>query len=274
MTVVEAGGEVFDYYDPRGFSARAYDVLQDTAGHEKTGDADFYAGLAPAGGRVLDVGAGTGRLCIDLARRGFLTGGLEPAASMLDQARRKVAGLPPDVAERITLWQGDVRSWDPPDRFDLVLFSFFCLHHLPTHADVAVALRMAHGALVPGGKVAVHCMGSDVSRWAVREELGVVRINIPQQGIVFETRCWYRGVKPGEGEGDPGKMVFDFVFSVFDKSEQVLERTTDRLIYRPYGPQDVEAALTAAGFTIVDRRDRFPDAPDAAEGQAILVARR
>jgi ubiquinone/menaquinone biosynthesis C-methylase UbiE len=41
------------------------------------------AGLVPPGGRVLDVGAGTGHLALPLAERGFAVTALEPAAAML-----------------------------------------------------------------------------------------------------------------------------------------------------------------------------------------------
>ncbi|TAK84352.1 MAG: class I SAM-dependent methyltransferase [Betaproteobacteria bacterium] len=73
--------------------------------------------------RVLDVGSGTGRLCIPLARSGHTVVGVDFSAGMLDQARHfaEAAG----VADRCTFLQDDVvadgsRVVRPGERYDAV----------------------------------------------------------------------------------------------------------------------------------------------------------
>jgi SAM-dependent methyltransferase len=57
---------------------------------------DALATLAPAGGRVVDLGAGTGHLALPLAARGLEVTAVEPARDMLDRLRADAAarGLP------------------------------------------------------------------------------------------------------------------------------------------------------------------------------------
>ena len=65
--------------------------------------------------RVLELGAGSGRLAIPLARlgarKGFDVVGLEPAAEMRAGAEEKCSLEPADVQRRLTLEAGDMRTW-------------------------------------------------------------------------------------------------------------------------------------------------------------------
>ena len=80
------------------------------SGADVHGEADLVAHLVgpPAGRAVLDAGCGTGRVAIELARRGYPTVGLDVDPTLLDRARAKaptlrwyegdLADLPPEVA--------------------------------------------------------------------------------------------------------------------------------------------------------------------------------
>jgi SAM-dependent methyltransferase len=73
-----------DQYDQR------FDALAST-GHDVHGEAGFVASLGV--GAVLDAGCGTGRVAIELARRGLDVAGIDLDASMLDSARHKAPEL-------------------------------------------------------------------------------------------------------------------------------------------------------------------------------------
>ncbi len=111
------------------------------------GEADLVNDLAPAGGRVLDAGCGTGRVAVELARRGFDVVGTDLDRSMLAVARERG----PDVA-----WHhDDLATLDLPDDlagdgFDVVVAAGNVIPLLAagTEAD-AVARMAAH--LRPGG---------------------------------------------------------------------------------------------------------------------------
>jgi SAM-dependent methyltransferase len=100
----------------------------------------------PAGGRILEIGPGTGRATLPLARRGFSILGLEPGAALAAVAARKLAGFP-DVEVRNLAFE----DWPvEPGRFDLVLAaeSFHWLRPLAGLSGSALALK-------PGGSLAL-----------------------------------------------------------------------------------------------------------------------
>src|SRR5690349_17968025 len=62
-------------------------------GAEVHGEADLVASLlGPPPGAVLDAGCGTGRLAIELGRRGYEAVGVDVDPALLDRARAKAPG--------------------------------------------------------------------------------------------------------------------------------------------------------------------------------------
>jgi SAM-dependent methyltransferase len=143
------------YYAPGSLSAVFYDRITG-ADVKLLGDEDIYAGLAPDAGALLELGAGTGRLTIGLAARGFRVCGVDISPVMLSQAEARVTGLPPDLRERIELRRGDMTSLDLKRTFDLVICPFFTLAHVPTGAAWRNTFAVAARHLPSGGLAAFH----------------------------------------------------------------------------------------------------------------------
>jgi SAM-dependent methyltransferase len=107
---------------------------------------DRLLGGPPA--RVLDAGCGTGRVAIELARRGYEVHGVDRDPQMLAVARRKAPDVPflladladPALAERLA-----------QQPFDLVVLAGNVLCFLAPGTLPAVAETVA-AALVPGGR--------------------------------------------------------------------------------------------------------------------------
>jgi SAM-dependent methyltransferase len=103
-----------------------------------------------AGGPVLDVGAGTGRVSLDLAGRGASVVALDVEAPLLDALRVRAAGRGVDV-QTVT---GDARRFAIDRRFALVVVPMQTLQLLGGAEGRAAFLRRALAHLRPGGRVA------------------------------------------------------------------------------------------------------------------------
>ena len=112
-------------------------------------DLHFYAGLAErSGGRVLEIGAGTGRVTAFLTRRGAAVLGVEPSGEMIvgAQARAAREGLTLDLV------QATAQTFASDERFGLIIAPFNALMHLYTPAEQLAALQNIRAHLAPGGQ--------------------------------------------------------------------------------------------------------------------------
>ena len=109
-------------------------------GKQIHGEADFVEALGPRS--VLDAGCGTGRVAIELARRGIDVVGVDLDPGMLDVARSKA----PDGS-----WvQGDLAGVDLGRTFDVVVMAGNVMIFLAPGTEAMVVANMA-GHLAPGG---------------------------------------------------------------------------------------------------------------------------
>lgn len=172
----------------------------------------LIAGLAPPeGGSVLEIGCGTGRNLIAIARRypGRACHGLDVSAAMLATAAASVAkaGLDRDIR----LAQADATDFDPRALFgragfDRIVISY-ALSMIPPWREV---VRQAMTILPPGGELHIVDFGDQhglpapfraiLNRWLAlfhvtpRPDLAAVLDLLAQQaGIRAQTRSLYRG---------------------------------------------------------------------------------
>jgi SAM-dependent methyltransferase len=113
-------------------------------GHYLHGEADFVSGvLGPPPARVLDAGCGTGRVTIELARRGYDVAGIDVEPAMLDVARQKAPGLNWVLGDLATVALA-------PDAYDLVLAAGNVMIFLQLGTEAVVVDNLA-GAIAPDG---------------------------------------------------------------------------------------------------------------------------
>ena len=102
----------------------------------------FYSALArEAGGPVLEIACGTGRVTIPVAELGFATTGLDVVPGMLEQARRKSIGLP------VRWVEGDARTFDLREQFQLIFLTGNAFQAFVTNADQAALLQRVRAHL-------------------------------------------------------------------------------------------------------------------------------
>ena len=81
-------------------------------------------------GGVLEIGAGTGRVAIHLARNGLRVAALEKSPAMIEVFRKKLASESEDTRARIDIVEGDALNTVLPERYGLCLLSFNFLQQL------------------------------------------------------------------------------------------------------------------------------------------------
>jgi SAM-dependent methyltransferase len=138
-------------HDEYEASAEFYDHVTSYRDRE---DVSFFVEEArAAGGPVLELGCGTGRVLVPTARAGVEIVGLDSSPSMLALCRRRAEAEAPDVGARITLVEGDIRRFDIARTFQLVTLPFRPFQHLLTVEDQLSCLAAIRRHLPPGGRL-------------------------------------------------------------------------------------------------------------------------
>ncbi len=114
------------------------------------GEADFVEGLGVH--TVLDAGCGTGRVAIELARRGLAVVGVDRDPVMLEVARAKAPGLEWVEADLAGLVLPDARDPERPRAFDAVVMAGNVMIFVDPGSEGAVVAALARH-LGPGGRL-------------------------------------------------------------------------------------------------------------------------
>ena len=243
-------------------------ALYDYEYRRRRADVTFYRELArKRGGPVLDLGCGSGRVTVPLARDGHVVHGLDQSEAMLSRLRARIAQLPAAAAQRITASTGDLCTFDVPGRYPLAIAAFNVLEHLYTRGELHACLQRVAAALAPGGVFAFDVQMPDLA-WLIRDPTkrwAKTRFTEPttRRAMFYSTNHDYDPVgqianiriyyDPVDGKG-PARIV--------------------KLSQRKYFPAELEALVAHAGFRVAERYGDFAWQPlvDGAESQVLICA--
>ncbi|MFZ0820173.1 MAG: class I SAM-dependent methyltransferase [Candidatus Acidiferrales bacterium] len=140
-----------DEYTYPDFMPEFYDALPF---YNERRDTEFYLKAAREQGEpVLELGCGTGRVLLPIARAGIRITGFDLSEHMLARLRARLAEEPASVRERVELVQGDMTKLDLGRKFRLITIPFRPFQHLLTVKDQIACLRGIGRHLAPGGQL-------------------------------------------------------------------------------------------------------------------------
>jgi SAM-dependent methyltransferase len=125
--------------------AHLYDLFDDKP------NIDFFLKYASSAGRLIDIGAGTGRIAIPLARRGLDVTCIEPSPGMRSVFEAKIA-REPDLPGIIRIVASHAADFRLGRTFPLAIMSG-CFDHFLDDDERAASLANIAAHLVPGGRL-------------------------------------------------------------------------------------------------------------------------
>ena len=189
-------------------------------------------------GRTLELGSGTGRLLIPLARTGAAITGVDFSSAMLDKARVRARRLP--RLRRPGLVRGDIRALSFADRtFSLVLAPYGVLQSLTTDDDLDAALASVARVLKRRGTFGIDLVPDLVSWKSYRKEM-TLRGRLDGKGVTL-----VESVRQDRGRG---LTIFDEEFIV--GAGPRAQRHQFSLTFRTLAMPAFLDRLTAAEFSV------------------------
>ncbi len=264
--------DLLDDVDPGSREHYGDPALYDYEYRRRRSDVTFYRELARkrlgAGGRILELGAGTGRVTIPLARDGHHVVALDQSPGMLAGLTARVQKLPAAVRDRIAIVQGDLCSFRTAGRFPLVIAAFNVLEHLYTRGEVQACLARVAAHLAPGGAFVFDVQLPDLA-WLIRDShkrWAKTRFTDPTTGraMLYSTNHVY----------DPVSQIV-LIRIYYDPADGRGAGRVIRLSQRKFFPAELEALAAHAGFRVAERFGDFFWAPlDGRSESQVLVLER
>lgn len=250
--------------------AEAYDIADPT----DTGGAFYQALAQEAGGSVLEIGCGTGRITIPIAQMGFPVTGLDIVPGMIERARRKSVGLP---AEWVV---GDGRSFHLDKLFHLIFLTGNVFQFFLTNADQAALLARVRAHLHPDGLFAFETRNP---RWP-----GLAARSEPYEGAFFYLETWAEERSAESYIDAQGRSVQVAHTQAYDHAAQILHLTgykrwrdgvqeqtqITRTALRYTFPQELLALLHAHGFAAIRQYGDWSYEPLTEASPSIIVVCR
>jgi SAM-dependent methyltransferase len=146
------------------------DLYDHVVPHPDREDVGFFVEAAKqAGGPVLEIGCGTGRVLIPCARAGVDVVGLDSSASMLGVCEARLRHESPEVRSRVKLVHADMRRFDLGRTFALVTLPFRPFQHLVTVEDQLACLDAVRRHLVERGRLILDVFNPSLEALVNRE---------------------------------------------------------------------------------------------------------
>lgn len=232
-----------------------------------SGDLEFYLEYAKqAGGEVLDLACGTGRISIPIAEAGIPVTGLDLSQEMLQRARQKAEEA--GVADRIRFVHGDMRRFDLERTFPLVMIPFRSFLHLLHLKEQMNALACIRNHLTPGGKLVMNVFVPKVDHLYEENEKmslrGIYPLDNGEQVLMWDYTRYDHFQQLAEVT-----RTYERVASDGRLQEKVVGRFTLRYIY----PMELHHLLRLNGFQVIERYGSFAKTPfDRHSTELIVVA--
>ncbi len=223
-------------------------------------------------GPVLEVGCGTGRVLLPCARAGATMVGLDLSPRMLEVARHRLDEEPPDVRARVTLIEGDMRTLDLGQTFDLITLPFRGFQHLMTAEEQRCALRRLRAHLAPGGRLVIDVFNPSIP-FMGDERYSIHPMREPEFTMPDGRRV-VRSFRIAARSFVQQTQEVEFTIDVTHpdgREEQHLERFSMRYLFR----FELEYLLECEGFRVEAIYGDYDKSPFGAKypGEIIAVAR-
>jgi SAM-dependent methyltransferase len=241
--------------------------LYDLDCEQHSDDIPFYESLArDAGGAALELGVGTGRVAVALARAGIAVSGIDSSEAMLGRARCRAS----DEGVAVELQRARMERFELGRSFGLIYAAFGTFHHLLTEEAQRSCLASVALHLAPGGTFACDLRPLLFEDWEEGDSVPLFHDwtrMLPGTGELVTKLRAVRNDAASQTKREA--QFFDIV-----ASDGTLRRKTVELELRYLGEGEIRSLVEAAGLAVEGIYGGFSRAAYDEEGDYLIAIAR
>lgn len=231
--------------DPREYSGHLYDL------GEAIDDIEFYRALISKSiNNVLELGCGTGRVFIPLAKQGVNITGIDYSQSMLNECLCKIRGA---RLRNTKVVLGDIRDFQLYDSFDMIIAPFRVVQNLETIQDLQKCLLCIKKHLSAKG----FCILNVFHPYLTKEEMGKSWV---RKGETFgwekidpETGYRIRFFDERRKIDAISQVIYPVMIYRIYNGNKLVDEIKQDIVMKYYYPEEFESIIVHAGFEIQEK---------------------
>jgi len=223
-------------------------------------------------GEILELGCGTGRVALPLAKAGFKITGLDLSSQMLEIFREKLAmeaAANPEIAQKAEIIHGNMADFSIRRKFALITAPFRAFQAITAEQDIENTLSCIHKHLADDGIFIVNVFNplkDPLDESWCREETFIGEVTCEETGIrVARYECRER-IDPAN------QIIYPYLAYNVTHPNGTTQRLEEPLQMKYYYSPQLRALVEKAGFEILDEfswYDKTPRIDEQAEGQPL-----
>src|SRR5512132_704914 len=223
-------------------------------------------------GDILEVGCGTGRILLPVARAGVTIVGLDASRDMLDRCAAKLVHESEDVRRRVTLHQADARAFNLGATFNLVIAPFRVVQHLITIDDQLAFLASVARHLRPHGGLVFDVFNPNFNALVAAD--GLEREDTPETRLP-DGRSFRRAGRVNRVRWLDQVSEVELIYTISNSAGDQVDRFVQSFDMRWYLRAELTHLLERGGFRIRAFYGNFDRSPlNDGSPEQIVVAER
>ncbi len=204
---------------------------------------------------VLDLCCGTGRMTLELARRGYDMTGVDYSVEMLDRARASALN---EGFDNILWLNQDMRELELYGTVDLAVSCLDSINHLTSPADLVKCLSLVHNYLIPDGLFIFDVNG----KGKFERVYGSQSYVMEEQGSFCVWQNFYNSKS----------RACDFYITLFEERDDGgYDRYDEHQRERMYTIRSLKRMLTECGFEFIGAYSDFDFTPATDSDERIYI---
>ncbi|TFF84881.1 class I SAM-dependent methyltransferase [Candidatus Heimdallarchaeota archaeon] len=231
-------------------AAKFYDVF------DTKKNIDYFLKFARDCKRVLDIGAGTGRIAIPLAKKGLTICCIEPSAAMREEFQKKMNNYP-ELENKITIIPADAKSFSLNEKFEGAFLSG-TFDHILTNKERKSVLTNIYQHLTKNGQITFDIFIGEMKS----SPISLI------DKIKKDNREYHRFI--GREKLSDGTINVKLIYKVYE-NEELIETVIQHSIAKEVTREEVHQILHKTGFQIIQEFGSFTMNPYSPEDEILIV---
>lgn len=235
-------------------------------------DIPFYIEYAKkVTGDILELGCGTGRLTIPLAKENFKIYGLDLSEPMLGVIRSKIESLPVEIKKNIKITHQNMASFKLDNKFGMIFIPFRTFQSLTSNEEQISCLKAVYDHLNDDGIFIV-----DVFKPKGKIDRSWINKNEVKNWETVDTANNLKIVrKEIRDEIDvENQIIYPVLIYYVTDNNGTTKKYTEKLSLKYYYEDQIKELLRSNGFEIIEEFGYYNKIPISNGSEIILVCRK